>query len=249
MAAFVLATVAMRAGHNDDAIAMLREYPQGGPYEPFHNCQYLLGLAKLRRLDPDANQALEGFLNRFQGENGVKDGYQKLAWYHLVNGNEAGYKTYMRYLALKGSDNSEPDKSAARESKSGETPNPVLLQARLLFDGGYYDRALQVLAGAGYLASGDRKQQIEYHYRLGRICQKMGKTADAIHYYSKTIELGAREPWYFACGAALQLGILYEEKKDVVHARLAFRRCLAIKPEEYAGSLHAQAKAGLGRVR
>jgi tetratricopeptide (TPR) repeat protein len=244
-----MATVAMRAGHNDDAIRLLQESPAGAPFESSYNGRYLLGLAKLRRQDADANQPIEDFLNHYPGENGVKDGYQKLAWFHLINGNEAGYRTYMRYLAIKGAESSEPDKVALREAKSGEMPDPVLLQARLLFDGGYYQRALQVLGGTDPSYGGRRKPQIEYNYRMGRIYQKLGKLPDALRYYRQAVQQGAADPWYFACGAALQMGILYEEKRDFANARLAFNKCLAIKPEEYAGSLHTQAKAGLSRVK
>ena len=90
---------------------------------------------------------------------------------------------------------------------------------------------------------------LEYGYRLGRITHRMGKTYDAARWYNQTIERGADDPSYFACNAALQLGLLYEEKKDFTQARQAFNRCLTLKPEAYATSMHAQAKAGLGRLK
>jgi hypothetical protein len=43
--------------------------------------------------------------------------------------------------------------------------------------------------------------------------------------------------------------MLYEQQRDPRQARMAFNRCLDINPEEYAGSLHARAKAGLARLK
>lgn len=249
LAAYTKATVAMRTGQNDEAIRLLQESPTGAQYAPFHYRNYMLGLAKLRRLDGDANKALEAFVNNSKGENGIKEAYQKLAWYHLANDNESGYRTYMNYVKLKGAANSEGDKAALREANSGEIPDQRLLRARLLFDGGYHQRGYDLLKNNVSDYAVDRKKSLEYTYRLGRITHKLGKIQDAIRLYTQTVDNGAKDPWYFACNAALQLGLLYEEKKDTPKAQAAFNRCLGMKPEEYAASLHAQAKAGLGRVK
>ncbi len=249
LAAFAMATVAMRTGRNEEAVRLLQECPEGGAYAPFYLRYYLLGLAKLRRLDSDANKPLEIFVRQFKGENNLKEAYQKLAWYHLALGNENGYHTYLNYAKLKGAARTEGDKAALREAEKGEMPDRQLLKARLLFDGGYYPRAHDLLKNHAADYAGDRKKNLEYTYRLGRITHKTGKTAEAVRLYTQTMDGGAKDPWYFACNAALQLGLLYEEKKDFAAARAAFKRCLGMKPEEYAGSLHAQAKAGLGRVK
>lgn len=249
MAAYLMASVAMRTGQNDEAVRLLEECPTGPQYAPLHFRNYLLGLAKLRRLDGDANKALEVFVNNFKGENGIKEAYQKLAWHHLLSGNENGYRTYMGYVKIKGSSNGEGDEAALREAESGAVPDVRLLKARLLFDGGYYQRAYDLLKNAAHEYTADRSKNLEYTYRLGRITHKMGKTQDAIRLYTQTVDTGAKDPWYFACNAALQLGLLYEEKKDAKNARDAFNRCLGMKPEEYASSLHAQAKAGLARLK
>lgn len=249
MAAYVMASVAMRTGQNDEGVRLLEECPAGPQYALFHHRNYLLGLAKLRRLDADANKSLELFVNHFKGENGLKEAYQKLAWHHLVNGNDNGYRTYMNYAKIKGASNGEGDEAALREANSGEIPDVRLLKARLLFDGGYYQRAYDLLKNNAAEYAADRRKNLEYSYRLGRITHKMGKTQDAIRLYRLAVDGGAKDPWYFACNAALQLGLLYEEQKDAKNARDAFNRCLGIKPEEYASSLHAQAKAGLARLK
>lgn len=249
LAAYAMATVAMRAGHNEEAIRLLQEAPNSGGYAAFPQLQYLLGLAKLRRLDRDADQSLRAFIAQFKGENGIKEGLQKLAWHKLLFGSEAEYHTYMEQAKREGSARTEPDKAVAREAQKRELPDKTLLQARLLFDGGYFQRAHQLIANQANRYAGTPKWSLEYHYRMGRIAHKQGKMQDAVRFYRQTIENGMQTPWYFSCGAALYLGLLYEQQKDFAKAKSAYEQCLSIKPEEYAGGLHAQAKAGLGRIK
>lgn len=246
--AFAIANLALRSGRTDEAISTLENCPTGSEFHPFHYRNFMLGMAKLYRLDIDANKPLEAWVSSFNGLYYVKEGYQKLAWYHLVNGNKSGYDFYINYCKSKGSDKIEGDKSAQREAEKGEAPDPILLRARLLFDGGYSQRAWDFLKNKGSLFS-EKKKQLEFNYRLGRIAQKLGKTDEALANFQKTIDAGADEPWYFACNSALQKGLIFEDKKDWPKAREAYKKCLAISPDEYKSGLHAKAKAGLGRIK
>ena len=249
LANYALATVAMRSERNDEAIKMLQNFPTGGAFSNLFQRHYMLGLAKLRRLDQDANQSLELFLQQYKGANGIKECYQKLAWHSLVQGNPTAYRQYIAQVKQHGADNSEPDKAALAEAKSNEIPDIRLIKARLLFDAGYYQRAYDVLKSAEADYKSNRKLFLEYTYRLGRITHKMGKSPEALRYYQQTLDQGASEPWYFACNAALQMGLVYEEKRDYSSARNAFQRCLSLKPSDYSNSLHAQAKAGMSRCK
>ena len=249
LANYAFATVAMRAEHNDEAIKMLQNFPSGSVYFDLNHRHYMLGLAKLRRLDNDANQSLELFLKQYKGVNGIKECYQKLAWYSLMQGNQPAYQQNIAMIKQAGASNSEPDKAALEEAKSNDAPDVRLIKARLLFDGGYYQRAYDLLKTAAADYKSDRKRLLEYTYRIGRITHRMGRSPEAIGYYQQTIDSGASEPWYFACNAALQIGLIYEEKRDFQSARNAFQRCLNMHPSEYTNSLHAQAKAGLSRCK
>ncbi|MBU6339994.1 MAG: hypothetical protein KGS48_00745 [Bacteroidetes bacterium] len=249
LAQFALGTVAMRTGQNDEAIRILSKLPGDPAFHPFYLPYYMLGLAKLRRLDLDANQYLEYFLNHYHGKNNLKEANQKLAWYHLVQDNELGYQTYMHYVKIKGGDNNEADKSALLAANSGEIPDQRLLKARLLFDGGYFQRAYDLLKNAAGDYANNHKFHLEYLYRMGRITQNLNKRAEAIQFYQQAVQLGSSDPWYYACNAALQMGIIHEKQGSFAEARKAFQTCLNLKTEEYGASLHAQAKAGLSRVK
>lgn len=248
LAAFALAHLAIRSSRNDAAIKILQESPRNSAYHPFYYCDYLLGIAKLQRLDADANLPLQTYINNFHGQNAVKETYQKLAWHQLLQGNTKGYYSYMSQVKHQGVARSDPDKVALREADAGEMPDSRLLKARLLFDGGYYSRAFDLLKNNAGEYSDSPRNKLEYYYRMGRLAQKMNRLEEANRYFEKTISNGASEPWYFACNAALQLATMHEEQREVKTARWWYRKCLSIKPEEYAGSLHAKAKAGLNRL-
>ncbi|MEZ4920144.1 MAG: tetratricopeptide repeat protein [Saprospiraceae bacterium] len=249
LGAYIMASIASRSGHNDEAIKLLEQSPTGGQYAPFPYRYFSLGMYHLFRLDPESDQYFKQFLQQCKGEMGVKEALQKLAWHQLLSDNAAGYQRYIAEIKKKGSNRSETDKAAQQEADRGEAPHPLLLKARLLFDGGYYSRALETLEGKTAQLHGNSKNEIEYQYRLGRICHEAGDTDRAITYYTQTIEMGKSKPWYFACNAALQLGKLYEDTGKNNQAVAAYQSCLRMKPEEYKSSLHAMAKAGINRLK
>ena len=209
----------------------------------------MTGLAKLRRQDADADVYFLRFLKNFKGFNYIKEAYQKLAWHYLLQGDEAKYKQYMLLCKSKGNASSSSDKSALREAKSNKIPNPILLRARVLFDGGYYEKAFSVLTVTSKNNFDSKSLQLEYVYRLGRISHHMDNHEIAIQYYQQTIDDGRNEPDYFACNAALKAGELYESLGNFSKAKRFYETCLDIDPDEYRHSIHGLAKAGLNRVK
>ena len=246
---FVLSNIAMRTDRNDEAIQLLTERPQGKTYFPFHFTEYMLGISKLRRLDPDANTYLLSFLSKYEGENFIKDTYQKLAWHALINGNAVGYRHFMNECQLKGKALTGDDISALNEAKESYLPTKNILKARLLFDGGYFNKAFNEIERVDYKKLNYEKEQLEYLYRKGRILHGLKKYDQAIFYYSLTIKKGREEPYYFACNAALKAGLIYENRKIYTKAQEFYSDCLNMFPNEHQNSLHHQAKAGLGRIK
>ncbi|MDW8229138.1 MAG: hypothetical protein RMJ33_04800 [Saprospiraceae bacterium] len=248
LAAYSLAVVAARSGRNDEAIRLLEAAPEGEPFHPFWQRHYLLGVLKLNRLDADADQPLRRFARHFLGETGRWEACQKIAWHCLLHGDTSGYRTWTTRIAAARRPRSEQDHAAWREACEGPRPHPALLRARLLFDGGYYQRAYETLTqqpASHY--TGDHR--LEYTYRLARIAHALGRYDEAERHYRQTLEEGRLNPAYFACQAALQLGILYENTRKCAQAKTAYQTCLRLKPQQYRISLHAKAKAGLARLQ
>lgn len=249
MACFLKANVAMRTDRGDEAIAILENRPKGSEFHPFPYLDYMLGIAKLQRLDDDANVYLLRFIEHYPGRNFIKDAYQKLAWSYLLSGNKDAYYAYMDLCKTRGNTVVGSDQSAMNEATNGEIPAIDLLKARLLFDGGRFEDAYDKLKNKQYSDFFSQKNRLEFTYRMGRILQKLGRTEEALSNYQKTIEMGSKEPWYFACRSALEQGIIYEENGQTELAKKAYSTCLDISPEDHKTGLHQQAKAGLRRLK
>lgn len=248
LACFVLASVAMHTGRSDRALKLLKNKPTGSEYHPFHYLDYMLGMARLYTLDKGADVNLKHYLNHFKGQNYIKEAHQKLAWHSILFENGVSYDKHIQGCKREGSAIIGGDKKALKEAQYGPRPNAKLLEARLLFDGGYLKRAEQLLASLE-ASSFENRDQIELTYRKGRVYQELGKDSAALDNYQTTINTGRYEPFYFACNAALQAGLIYENQGDLTKAKQYYEDCLDIVPDEYKNSLHARAKAGLNRIK
>ena len=247
---FASASVLMKNGYNDEALAFLQERNLLTQCYPFHYLDFLEGMARLNKLDLTASVYFEKFTRNFRGQNYIRSAYQKMAWVGLLHGDTTLYHLYMRQLKIKGGAVVDEDKQGTSESVREMIPNVTLLRARLLFDGGYYSRALDELLGTTLkMIVRSKRDLVEYNYRLGRIYHETGKFQKAVEYYEQTIRNGREEPYYFAAGAAFQLGLLYENNGAWLKADSAYRICLSINTPEYKTSLGQKARAGLNRIK
>ncbi|MEM8584001.1 MAG: hypothetical protein AAGF87_07025 [Bacteroidota bacterium] len=245
---FILATIAMRSGRNDEANDLLDQQPRGGTALDFPYLDYMLGLVRLRQLDPGARVYFQSFLTRFEGGNFRRSARQKIAWAEYLRGNIDGYYQQMSHLDDRANNRAGSDRNAAREAERNAPPNLSLLRARLLFDGGYYEEARSEMEAIDidHLPATD---EIEYYYRTGRILHGLMDWAGALSFYERTISLGEEADSFFACNSALQAGLIEEERNHKDAARRYFQQCLDLKPDEYRAGLHLQAKAGLNRLK
>jgi len=243
---YAFATIYSRAGENEKVIQLLTSCPRTADRYPFHFMNYMLGVAKLNRLDPDACYPLLNFLGSFKGKNYIRSAYMHLAWYYLLQNQPQQYATYIERIKLRGNDQVDNDREAMTFADKNIKPVLPLLKARLLFDGGYYSRALFELEG---FKAGDPKNELEYSYRLGRIYHNWGKINEAIPYYKETIKGGEKLPYYYAANASLQLGIIYEKRNDFSLARMYYSKVFEMDFDEYQFSISNKAQAGLNRIK
>lgn len=250
MAAFLKASFYLKNGDNESCLRILEESPKGPQYMPFYYLDYMKGRSLLYKLDPTAPIYIGRYLQYFKGRHYIKEAYQKLAWTKIVFGNDlASYKREMSNCTKYGQSLVDEDLQAQKEAQENKIPDATLLKSRLLYDGGYYGRAQNTLITNGFSFNGKGgENELEYTYRLGRTLQALKSYRDAILYLSKTIKLGGSNTKYYACNAALQLGLIYEEVKDYAQAKKYYSQCLKFSPSEYQTSLHQKAKSGLQRL-
>ena len=245
----VASTIYYRLGECDKGIEVLQSKPRGQNYFELHLLDFMLGSLKLNKQDEDANLYLSAFLDNFNGRHYVKSAQQQLAWCQLLKNDTEGYKKQMQLITMRGADLLDCDKKADKEALSESIPNVYLLKAQLLFDGGYYPKALEVLQAITDQDLHGDAENLEYTYRLARIYEGLQEQENAIYFYEKTIELGSNSLAYFGPKSALQMGIIYERDGKKTEASYWYKKAIELPAKNYKNSIEQQAKAGLSRLK
>ncbi len=249
---YAMATMALYSKQNKQADSLLNfslnNLTEEDGYAAFPYLNYLAGVVKLQQLNPEAKRHFDAFLSVQKGKNNIKSTYQKLAWFSLLNDDKEAYDQYIAKVNTEGQSVIDADVQAQKEHDKEQVPAKDLLKARLLFDGGYFERALQILNASAYNGNGDVALQLETIYRKARVYDEMGDKEKAVESYLKTVELGSDEKFYFAANAALHLGYLYEDRGELETAAMHFKQALEMKDHEYKNSIDQKAKAALQRI-
>ncbi|MCB0501879.1 MAG: hypothetical protein KDD32_04305 [Bacteroidetes bacterium] len=246
---FAASSIAMYTGKNDQAIKLLENRPKGPQYFPFPYLDFYLGSAKLNRLDNDADIYLKKYVTQYKGKNFIKEAHRKLSWFYLLKGNSSSYNYHVQMTVLEGEAVTDEDKSALAEVKSGIKPNKQLLEARLLFDGAYYSKALKIIEGMDEAKLTNEMEKVEYSYRKARILHEMNELELAKQAYLRTIERGGSLDAYFAPNSCIKLGNIYEKEKNMSKAEEYYKKAFTYGDHEYKNSIDAEAKAGLNRLK
>ncbi|MCO5229787.1 MAG: hypothetical protein M9958_01395 [Chitinophagales bacterium] len=245
---FISASIAHYSGRNEKVIEILSSRPKSTTFYPFPYLDFMLGSAKLNRLDRDSDFYLKKFLSEYKGGNYLRETNRKLAWYGFVFQRPDLYRFYISKIPYLGNNSLDEDKAATKEALSKNTPNIYLLKARLLSDGAYYKRALEILDDVK-TDKLDTQDKLEYYYRKARILDDMGQAEKSINLYIWVINSGTKSNTYFAPNSCIKLGNYYESQKDKKSASYYYKKALEFSDYEYKNSIDAQAKAGLNRIQ
>ena len=247
----MLATIYNTCGENEKVIRTAAAYRHNQGALNVFTLDYLMGQALIRKQAKEAEIFLLNFYEKFKGKTNVKSAAYYLAILYHLNGNKKQSVQYLQFTQNKGKAGSEQDKQAVREAERGLSNNLHLLKARLLFDGGYLDKAYEEISKAGQRIQNNVEEKVEILYRKARIFHSQGKTKNAIFLYQQTIQEGKDLNRYFAANSALQLGYIFEESNEIDKAILWYKQVLSNFPKntEYKNSLEQKAKAGIVRCK
>ena len=249
LVAYLQASVAIKTGRNDKALEIISNVPKGEKFYPFPFTDFLHGLALLNKTDISAEVYFKKFLSSYKGRNYIKETYQKLAWIEILKNNRPGYQLLMEKVLTVGHNDAEEDKQAQKEAESKIIPLKSLLITRLLYDGGYYSKALEIIKAIDVKTLTTVKNQLEWSYRKARIMHSLKDYSNALTNYKSVIDKGRQYKYIYATNSALQCGLIYEELKNYGDANAYYQLVLTLNPEEYKDSMHAKAKAGLNRIK
>ena len=244
---FVYAAVAIKHNRSEEVIQVLHHRPTGAEYPPFYFLEYLKGEAYLQKNNYDnAWFFYDKFLKCSSGENLRKDCYYKIFLCNWLKDNALEKNLhYLDKVLTAGQARTEADKYAERFATKRQFPDPLLMKARLAFDGGYYEQGLAFLQHCTENSFLQPRDKAEFDYRLGRIYDKSGSTEKALDSYKRAILLSEKNGYYFGANAALQAGYLYLSKNDRLQARYYFEKALHFDSDEYRSSIRSKARTAL----
>lgn len=246
--AYMSANLAINNKMNDFARNVIENKKDSPGYMQTPVWNFELGYVQLRNLElADATKNFEYFLAHFKGKFYVKDACEKLAWCYYLQGNMAAANSAKQMILKRGSTDTDADKQANRDAKSDRWPNPLLLKARVLSDGGYDAKALALLEGKSAKDFPQVEDQLEFTYRLARIYDDLGRDDIAIKNYLSAIAIGENRTEYYASRAALQIGLIYEKHGNKNAAIQYYKKCLGMDDHDYKDSIDQKAKAGIAR--
>mgnify|MGYP000207959370 CR=1 FL=1 len=246
--AYMATNLYLNHQQSDKALDIAKNIEQSDAYLSLPFWQLEKGYIYINQLKFDnAQKSLTDFITTFKGQFYVKDAYEKLSWIYYLQGDTKKAAFYRNEVLQKGNQVTDADKLANQNAESDIWPNPILLKARLLSDGGYQNQAIQVIAGKNSKDFNTDADRTEFAYRLGRIYDLMGQSDQAIPFYKSAIEKGQALKEYFASRAALQLGIIFEKKGDFAKAIYFFNTCIDMKNHAFKNSIDQKAKSGIQR--
>jgi len=185
------------------------------------------------------------FLQLYQGVHYRKDAAFKLYLAAWLGNDAPAAEQYRRQIDAAGRTELEEDKYAQRFFDDKLPLNRTLTRARLQIDGGYYREALGTLRGFTAPAGTSRRDQLEDPYRRARAYQGLGRLDSARLFYTRTIALAGKAPYYFGPQSALQMGYLCQADGQLNLARVYFQKVLDSPRHEYKNSTDAKAKVAL----
>lgn len=246
-------------GNTDLALQTLQAYqakPLGYIRENF---PYWLHLnARCRLYNGNFNDAallFGAFLNAHEGYLLREDAVFRMAMALALAGNAEQAKKHLNQLLQMRASKIGEDAYARREAvhylKYGfRAAEMALLQARYLYDGGYYKRA-QLLLDSLSKDKGNLNydHKTELYYRLGRVAQAKRQPQTAIGYYNLALTQPTQRHVWMQAYATYYIGQVEENNADWHRARYYYERTLSYDGYPYQQALEQKAKAGLERLK
>jgi tetratricopeptide (TPR) repeat protein len=247
---YMAANLAINNQQSEYAKNIILNRNPSGEYLKTGIWDFELGFTKLHHLEiTEATSYFENFVAHFKGRFYLKDAYQKLSWCYYLQGNMVLAEEARKNIIKKGATDSDADKKALKDAKAGQWPNALLLKARLLNDGGYYNDAAALLQGKTEDDFTKEEEKLEFAYRAARIYDGLGRFDEAIHTYLIAIRLGQNRKEYYAARAALQIGQIYESRGQKALAITYYQKCLEMDDHDYKDSIDQKAKSGIARCK
>jgi len=257
---YLLLTSLIELRQIDDAIRFAESQEatatQKAGQMPLPIWNYTLGKAYFFRLDYAlAIGQFDRFLNTYKGKNLKADALYRKGMAYLLQGKSRQARETLTAFANLPKSEFDADEYARQQSLNYllAAPTPTdkcLYAARNLFDGGYYIRALDSINSIDVTFPNlSTAQKTEYHYRLGRIHDAMGKKDAAKESYQQCISYSVSSAQWMRVYALYYLGRIEAEQGNTERARIFYKTALTFDHYPYQSGLEQRAKSALESLK
>jgi hypothetical protein len=254
--AFVKANIALDYQKADAALETLNAAAAVKDYHAYAIFDYQKGMALLTRLDTSCAFYLNRYLQKNRSDAYIKEAWQKMGFIWYIHNDMQRANACLAQAKKQGSARIDADKQAQRFAEANAWPLSKLLQVRLLTDGGYYERAKELLSNIDLGAITNPGDKAEYYYRSGKVYEELAASnpgkqyyQSALSNYTSAIKHGQGRHEQFAARAALQMGKTYERLGMRTEALVKYEECLDMPSHDFQNSIDQQAKAGVNRLK
>ncbi|PWJ44695.1 tetratricopeptide repeat protein [Sediminitomix flava] len=199
----------------------------------------------------DYNEARKVFISYFDRNRYgmyVKDALYRIALSYWFEGNDEQCRRYLDMISEYGNDITSVDRYAQNFSETFDFRDKELCESRILFDGGNFEKALEVINQLDEKKL-PLKTMIEYTYRKARILDEKGDIEKATALYKNTLAIGLGSKEYYPANSALLLGEYYEfSERNIAQARYYYEYVLNIEEHQYKRELDHKASIAIERI-
>lgn len=213
----------------------------------FPQLYYLLGEKLAGELNYKAGFYYKEFLANSKINSLTAMAYLKLSWFFYLDNKIEFQKRCLKVIENIPINNQPETKQAKYEASMSMNLHKELLKARLLFDGGNFNLAKELMYKIK-TTDLNRLQKTEYYYRFGRIHQELKNYNSALFYLSK-LETDNLKYGYYQPASLYYKGFVYEKLLNKNKAIEFYEKTLAYEDYSYKKSFDQLAKAGINRLK
>ncbi len=245
---YLQAQIELQNGEPQKAAKWLEQRPGGEAYVDFHYLDYLQGKVLLGLRPDESLNYFQRYLRTTTTSAYVKSTYRYLSWYYLLDGKRRKAAEMRELVFKKGTAETGADQQALNDAR--QPINPILIEARVMFDAAKYNEARTLLVNNPANSCCDSPdEKAEYNYRWGRIEQQLNNLSTAREKFEEALSVIGAQPTYATGNSALQLALIHEKAGAKKEAREYFKKAQGYSGYPFYEGVHQKAKAGISRLK
>ena len=199
---FVVASLAIKNKLGNEGLLFLNQYDES-KLNDFPLLHYSKGRLLLNALDSTCLNHFQRFQDNYHGHSFKSDALLREAWWYHINHNDIQRNKRIQLIRKNEKFPTSNDKQARKEINTLQNLPGILLRARLLYDGGYFQQAFNELSdtnttkfNAYYLP--------EYHYRKAKTQLRIEQLENALSGFEQVLSLTADDKRYIGPYSAIE---------------------------------------------